>query len=73
MLHSKRCGKCGGNLYQECDGYGDYEFCLQCGSVTGEETVLVIAGSVIAEETMLILSNHTPPGGPSRPLGCQCS
>lgn len=28
---AKKCLRCGGRLYIECDTYGTYETCLQCG------------------------------------------
>ena len=32
-LRFKRCKRCGGNLYLECDEHGFYVSCIQCGAV----------------------------------------
>lgn len=37
-IRSQRCQRCGGNLYLDCDQYGVYISCIQCGAVYDKYT-----------------------------------
>ncbi|MGD0795176.1 MAG: hypothetical protein ABR958_06285 [Dehalococcoidales bacterium] len=43
LIRSKACKKCGGDLSLECDVYGVYIQCIQCGANWNKEDLLTPA------------------------------
>lgn len=43
LIRSKACKKCGGDLSLECDVYGVYIQCIQCGANWNKEDLLTTA------------------------------
>jgi hypothetical protein len=50
FIRTKRCPRCGGNIYVDSDRFGWYEQCLQCGVTLYLDTVIE-ARDKIGEET----------------------
>jgi hypothetical protein len=47
LIRSKACKKCGGDLSLECDVYGVYIQCIQCGANWSKEDIMAAASRVV--------------------------
>lgn len=52
MYWLKACTRCGGDLHEEQDHYGEYVACIQCGDVLSEEREHVLRASGILRPEM---------------------
>ncbi len=43
LVRSKACKRCGGDISVECDIYGVYAICIQCGANWSKEDLIAMA------------------------------
>ena len=51
LVRSKGCKRCGGDLSLECDIYGVYAECIQCGANWSEEEMIIHTTEEAVEST----------------------
>ena len=54
LIRSKACKKCGGDLSLECDVYGVYVQCIQCGANWSKEDIMAAASHVMAKSNTAV-------------------
>ena len=66
IIRPRACKKCGGDLSLECDIYGVYIQCIQCGANWNEKEIALNAR---AAEKMFNIVKARPAPAASRPQG----
>jgi hypothetical protein len=64
IIRAKACKRCGGDLSLECDIYGVYIQCIQCGATFNEDEVALFNSRDIENSLKAVLSRPaaTTPG-----------
>jgi hypothetical protein len=63
VIRAKACKRCGGDLSLECDVYGVYIQCIQCGANWNEQDLLFPSAREIKNSLKAVKAGKTPTAG----------